>query len=127
MAGANGTLGIGRVARAAPDGYTLAFSVSFATHVVNGAIYALPYDVVGDFTPVALVADNPQLILAKKAMPARDLKDLIAWLKANPDKASLGKPARAARRMWPVSCFRSRPAPASNSRTIAASRRPCRS
>ncbi len=89
--GANGTLGIGRVARAKPDGYTLAFSASFATHVVNGAIYALPYDVVGDFTPVALVADNPQLILAKKAMPARDLKELIGWLKANPDKASLGQ------------------------------------
>jgi tripartite-type tricarboxylate transporter receptor subunit TctC len=91
VAGANGTLGIGRVARAKPDGYTLAFSASFATHVVNGAIYALPYDVVGDFAPVALVADNPQLILAKKTMPARDLKELIAWLKANPDKASLGQ------------------------------------
>ena len=91
VAGANGALGVGRVARAAPDGYTLAFSASFATHVVNAAIYALPYDVVGDFAPVALVADNPQLILAKKAMPASDLKELIAWLKANPDKASLGQ------------------------------------
>ena len=88
--GANGTLGTGRVARAKPDGYTLAFSASFSTHVVNGAIYALPYDVVNDFEPVALVADDPQVILAKKAMPANDLKELIAWLKANPDKASLG-------------------------------------
>ena len=91
VTGANGTLGTGRVARAKPDGYTLAFSVSFSTHVVNGAIYALPYDVINDFEPVALVADNPQLILAKKAMPANDLKELIAWLKANPDKASLGQ------------------------------------
>ncbi len=90
VTGANGNLGTGRVARAKPDGYTLAFSVSFSTHVVNGAIYALPYDVINDFEPVALVADAPQVILAKKAMPANDLKELIAWLKANPDKASLG-------------------------------------
>jgi tripartite-type tricarboxylate transporter receptor subunit TctC len=89
--GANGTLGTGRVARAKPDGYTLACSVSFSTHVMNGAIYALPYDVVTDFAPVALVADNPQLILAKKAIPANDLKELIGWLKANPNKASLGQ------------------------------------
>ena len=90
VTGANGNLGTGRVARAKPDGYTLAFSVSFSTHVVNGAIYALPYDVINDFEPVALVAYAPQVILAKKAMPANDLKELIAWLKANPDKASLG-------------------------------------
>ena len=90
VTGANGNLGTGRVARAKPDGYTLAFSVSFSTHVVNGAIYALPYDVINDFEPVALVADAPQVILAKKAMPANDLKELTAWLKANPDKASLG-------------------------------------
>ena len=91
VAGANGTLGVGRVARARPDGHTLAFSASSATHVVNGAIYTLPYDVVADFEPVALVVDNPQLILAKKAMPASDLRELIAWLSANPDKASLGQ------------------------------------
>jgi tripartite-type tricarboxylate transporter receptor subunit TctC len=91
VAGANGTLAAGRVARAKPDGYTLIFSVSFSTHVVNGAIYTLPYDVVADFAPVALVGDNPQLILTKKAVPADDLRGLIAWLKANPDKASLGQ------------------------------------
>jgi tripartite-type tricarboxylate transporter receptor subunit TctC len=88
--GANGTLGVGRVARAKPDGYTLEFSVSFSTHVVNGAIYALPYDVVNDFEPVALVADAPQIILAKNAVPANNLQELIAWLKANPDNASMG-------------------------------------
>jgi tripartite-type tricarboxylate transporter receptor subunit TctC len=88
--GAGGTLGTGRVARARPDGYTLEFSVSFSTHVLNGAIYALPYDVIADFAPIVLVADSPQLILAKKALPASDLKELIAWLKANPGKASLG-------------------------------------
>ena len=88
--GANGTLGTGRVARAKPDGYTLAFSVSSSTHVLNAAIYALPYDVINDFEPIALVADAPIWIIAKKAVPAKDLKELIAWLKANPDRASLG-------------------------------------
>ena len=91
VTGANGNLGIGRVARAKPDGYTLAFSVSSSTHVINGAIYALTYDVVNDFAPVALIADSPILILAKKAMPASDLKGLIVWLKANPNVASLGQ------------------------------------
>lgn len=89
VTGANGTLGVGRVARAAPNGYTLIFGFS-STHVLNGAIYALPYDVIDDFAPIALVADNPLLVLAKKAMPAKDLKELIAWLRANPDKASQG-------------------------------------
>jgi tripartite-type tricarboxylate transporter receptor subunit TctC len=88
--GANGTIGIGRVALAAPNGYTLALSVSSSTHVFNGAIYALPYDVINDFEPIALVADSPLLILAKKVMPATNLKELIAWLRANPDKASQG-------------------------------------
>jgi tripartite-type tricarboxylate transporter receptor subunit TctC len=89
--GGNGMIGMGRVARAKPDGYTLAFSVSFSTHVVHGAIHKLPYDVVNDFEPVALVTDGPHVILAKKAMPANDLSGLIGWLRANPDKASLGQ------------------------------------
>ena len=88
--GASGALGIGRVVRAKPDGYTLAFSLSSSTHVVNGAIFALSYDVINDFAPIALIADSPQLIVAKKTMPANDLKELIVWLRANPDKASLG-------------------------------------
>jgi len=88
--GASGTIGTGRVARAKPDGYTLALSLSFSTHVLNAAIYTLPYDVVAGFAPVALIAHTPQLILARKSMPADDLVGLIAWLKANPDKASLG-------------------------------------
>src|SRR5262245_34545382 len=65
--GAGGSIGLGRVARAAPNGYTLAFSVSSSTHVFNAAIYALPYDVINDFEPIALVAkERGQLILAKK-------------------------------------------------------------
>jgi len=91
VAGANGTLGIGRVARATSDGYTVTFSVSSSTHVVNAAIYALPYDVINDFDPVALAANTTgTLILGKKSMPANNLKELIAWLIANPDKISFG-------------------------------------
>jgi tripartite-type tricarboxylate transporter receptor subunit TctC len=89
VAGAAGSIGTGRVARAVPDGYTLSFG-QWGTHVVNGALYALPYDVLNDFEPVALVSSNPWLIVAKKTMPADDLKGLIAWLKANPNKASQG-------------------------------------
>jgi tripartite-type tricarboxylate transporter receptor subunit TctC len=89
VTGAGGTIGVGRVARAVPDGYTL--SIGFlGTHVLNGAIYALQYDVLKDFEPVALLASNPQLIVAKNATPAKSLTELIAWLKANPGRASQG-------------------------------------
>jgi tripartite-type tricarboxylate transporter receptor subunit TctC len=89
VTGAAGSVGVGRVARAAADGYTLAIGV-WGTHVLNGAIYALRYDVVNDFEPISLLASNPFVIVAKKAMPAKDLMELIAWLKANPDKAAAG-------------------------------------
>jgi tripartite-type tricarboxylate transporter receptor subunit TctC len=89
VTGAAGNIGVGRVARAAGDGYTLGIG-AWSTHVVNGAIYALPYDLLKDFVPIALIATNPNLILAKTAVPANDLRELVAWLKANPDKATLG-------------------------------------
>lgn len=89
VTGAAGTIGAGRVARAGPDGYTLCVGF-LGTHVLNGAVYALQYDVVKDFEPVALLASNPQLIVAKKTTPAKDLKELIEWLKANPGKATQG-------------------------------------
>jgi tripartite-type tricarboxylate transporter receptor subunit TctC len=89
VGGAGGSIGVGRVARAAPDGYTIEMG-QWDTHVANGAIYTLTYDVVKDFEPIALVSSNPFLILAKNAVPANDLQGLIAWLKANPDKASQG-------------------------------------
>jgi tripartite-type tricarboxylate transporter receptor subunit TctC len=89
VGGANGSVGTGRVARTAPDGYTLVLGI-WNTHVGNAATYALQYDVVKDFAPIALLADAPLLLVAKKAIPANDLKELIAWLKANPDKASMG-------------------------------------
>jgi tripartite-type tricarboxylate transporter receptor subunit TctC len=88
VSGANGSIGVGRLARAAGDGHTIGIG-TWATHVVNGAIYALPYDV-RDFEPIALLATSPPVILGKLAMPANDLRELIAWLKANPDTATLG-------------------------------------
>jgi tripartite-type tricarboxylate transporter receptor subunit TctC len=89
VTGAAGTLGVGRVRRATADGYTLVLG-NWGTHVLNGAVYVLPYHVLNDFEPVAPIVTQPYLIAAKKAAPARDLKELIAWLKANPDRASAG-------------------------------------
>jgi tripartite-type tricarboxylate transporter receptor subunit TctC len=89
VTGAGGTIGVGRVARALPDGYTIALGI-WSTHVVNAGIYTLQYDVVKDFEPIALLANTPTLILAKNAVPANNLTGLIAWLKANPGKALHG-------------------------------------
>jgi tripartite-type tricarboxylate transporter receptor subunit TctC len=89
VTGANGTIGVGRVARAAPDGYVISMG-DWGTYVANAAIYALAYDVVKDFEPISVIRTTPYLIIAKTAVPADDLKGLIAWLKANPDKASAG-------------------------------------
>jgi tripartite-type tricarboxylate transporter receptor subunit TctC len=89
VGGAGGSIGVGRVARAAPDGYTVSLS-HMQTHVLNGAVLNLPYDVVKDFDSVALIADTPQAIIARKTFPADDLKGMIAWLKANPDKGTSG-------------------------------------
>jgi tripartite-type tricarboxylate transporter receptor subunit TctC len=87
--GANGSIGVGRVARAPADGYTISIG-HWSTHVINGASYALPYDVFNDFEPISLIATNPQLIVSKNAIPAGNLQEFIAWLKANPDKALAG-------------------------------------
>ena len=87
--GAAGSIGVGRVARAAPDGYTIGIG-QWDTHVLNGAIHRLSYDLLKDFEPIGLLPSNPQLIVARKSMPADDLQALIAWLRANPDKASQG-------------------------------------
>jgi tripartite-type tricarboxylate transporter receptor subunit TctC len=87
--GAAGSLGVGRVVRAAADGYTLSIG-HWSTHVVNGAIYPLNYDLLKDLDPVALLPANPQLIVARNTIPAKDLKELVAWVKANQDKMSAG-------------------------------------
>jgi tripartite-type tricarboxylate transporter receptor subunit TctC len=89
VSGANGSLGVGRVARAAPDGYTVILG-NWPTNVVNGAIMTLPYDLQKDLEPVALLSANPYVVLARKDLPANSLPELIAWLKANPDKATQG-------------------------------------
>jgi tripartite-type tricarboxylate transporter receptor subunit TctC len=89
VTGAGGTIGVGRIARAAPDGYTIGIG-QWGTNMANGAIYPLQYDLIKDFEPIGLIASQPFLIVARKTMPAKDLKELIAWLKANTDKVSQG-------------------------------------
>jgi tripartite-type tricarboxylate transporter receptor subunit TctC len=84
IGGAGGSIGVGRVARAAPDGYTIDIG-QWDTHV-GSIIYKLDYDLEKDFEPIALVSNNPQLIVAKKDLPADNLKDLVIWMKANPGK-----------------------------------------
>src|SRR5205809_5447562 len=81
VGGAGGSIAVGRVARAAPDGYTVAIG-QWDTHVGNGPIYSLQYDLQKDFEPIVLISTNPQLIVGRKTLPVNDLKELIAWLKA---------------------------------------------
>jgi tripartite-type tricarboxylate transporter receptor subunit TctC len=89
IGGAAGSLGTEKVALATPDGYTIGLANS-VTHVLNGAIYSLKYDVVKDFEPVALLVNEPAVIVAKPSLPANNLRELIAWLKANPNNAFAG-------------------------------------
>ena len=89
VAGAGGTIGVARAARASPDGYTAVIG-NWGSFVVSAAVYSLSYDVLRDFEPVALLATEPTVIVARKTLPANDLRELIAWLKNNPDKASVG-------------------------------------
>jgi tripartite-type tricarboxylate transporter receptor subunit TctC len=88
--GAGGTIGVGRAARAAPDGYTISLGQN-GSHVITGATYSnLPYDLLKDFEPLTLLCIAPFVIVAKKTVPANDLKGFIAWLQANSDKVSVG-------------------------------------
>ncbi len=89
VTGAGGSIGVGRVARAAPDGYTLSIG-HWGTHVVNGAYYKLPFDLLTDLEPVAMIATNPQVVVSKVAVPATTLKELIPWIKANQGKIQFG-------------------------------------
>jgi tripartite-type tricarboxylate transporter receptor subunit TctC len=91
VTGASGSIGVARVVRSAGDGYTLSEG-SKSSHVLNGALYKLPYDLLNDLVPIARLATEPVLIVTRKDMPAKDLKGLIAWLRANPGKASQGTP-----------------------------------
>jgi tripartite-type tricarboxylate transporter receptor subunit TctC len=89
VSGAGGSIGVARVARATPDGYTLSVG-NLSSHVMNGAVYALPYDLIADFAPVSLLSFQPMLIVARKSLPADDLRGLVAWLKANAGNATMG-------------------------------------
>jgi tripartite-type tricarboxylate transporter receptor subunit TctC len=94
VAGSAGSIGTGRLATAAADGYTMGIGY-WGTHVANGALYTLPYDVVNDFEPISLLVQSPLLVVAKKTMPAIDLKELLGWLKANSNKVSSAVPGSA--------------------------------
>ena len=85
VSGAGGSIGVGRVARAAPNGYTIGIG-DVGTQVLNGAVYPLTYDVMTDFEPVALLVASPLLVLSRASLPAKTLNELVAWLKANQDK-----------------------------------------
>src|SRR6478752_10824928 len=89
VTGAGGTLGVGRTVRSPPDGYTIGFG-HLGTNVVSGAIYNLGFDLVTDLEPVVLLPSNPMIIVSKNAVPAKSLKELLAWLKARPAPATAG-------------------------------------
>ena len=87
--GAGGSIGTGKVVRSAPDGYVVSIG-HWGTHVVNGAYYSLPFNLLTDLEPVAMIASNPSIIISKTAVPAKHLKELIAWISANRDKVLMG-------------------------------------
>ena len=89
VTGAGGSLGVGRVVRAAPDGYTVSIG-HLGTHVANGAIYKLGYDLVNDLAPIVLLPSNPMVIVSTNSVPAKTLPELLAWLKAKPTPPTAG-------------------------------------
>ncbi|VIO74942.1 hypothetical protein CI1B_56750 [Bradyrhizobium ivorense] len=89
VTGAGGSIGVGRAVRSAPDGYTVSFG-HLGTHVANGAIYKLGYDLVADLEPVVLLPSNPMIIVSKNAVPAKSLKELLDWLKSRPQPPTAG-------------------------------------
>ena len=89
VGGAGGTIGVARVARGTPDGYTINFG-NVASHVFSSIVYKLPFDVLKDLQPVAMLTISPLWIIARNGLPAKDVKELVGWLKANPDKATWG-------------------------------------
>jgi tripartite-type tricarboxylate transporter receptor subunit TctC len=89
VTGAGGSIGVGRAVRSPPDGYTISFG-HLGTHVANGAIYKLGYDLVADLEPVVLLPSNPMIVVSKNAVPAKSLKELLEWLKSRPSPATAG-------------------------------------
>ena len=95
VAGAGGTIGVGRLARSAPDGYTI--DIGQWDNHVGAIIFPITFDPLKDLTPIGLMTLNPQVVLARKDLPADDLKGLVAWMKANPGKATLVEQTAAAK------------------------------
>jgi tripartite-type tricarboxylate transporter receptor subunit TctC len=89
VTGAGGSIGVGRAVRSPPDGYTLSFG-HLGTHVANGAVYKLGYDLVADLEPVVLLPSNPMVVVSKNAVPAKSLDELLAWLRSRPTPAAAG-------------------------------------
>src|SRR5205823_11967239 len=89
VTGAGGSIGVGRALRSPADGYTISFG-HLGTHVANGAIYKLGYDLVADLDPVVLLPSNPMIIVSKNAVPAKTLKEFLDWLRARPQPAAAG-------------------------------------
>lgn len=89
VTGAGGSIGVGRALRSPADGYTISFG-HLGTHVANGAIYKLGYDLVADLEPVVLLPSNPMVLVSKNAVPAKSLKELMEWLKTRPEPATAG-------------------------------------
>jgi tripartite-type tricarboxylate transporter receptor subunit TctC len=119
VTGASGTIGITRVARAAPDGYTIVLGNWPSFVVASATLSNLSYDVFKDFEPIALLPNNPYVIVTKKDVPAKDLKELIAWLKANGDKCRPAPAVTAQASMSAGFISRSLPGRASSSCPIA--------
>src|SRR5262245_29520034 len=107
VAGGSGSAGVEKLARAAPDGYTI--DIGQWDNHIDGIIYQIAHDLEQDFEPIDLISLKPQLLLARKTLESYDLKGLIAWMKANP--ARQNSPGRAQRPKWRVSCYRERLAP----------------
>jgi tripartite-type tricarboxylate transporter receptor subunit TctC len=125
VAGAAGSIGVGRAVRSPADGYTLSIGTS-TTHMLTGGLYTLPFDLLKDLEPVILIGSEPLLVAGKKSLPASDLRELIAYLRALPTRPRWASPVLARQVISPGSHFKRRPEPGFNSCPIAAMRRPCR-
>ena len=125
VTGAAGTIGVTRAVRAAPDGYSVSIG-HWSTHVINGALYPLTFDLLTDLEPISLLTSYPMVLLANNSVPAKDLHELIAWLKANQDKVSVAPSGSAAPPTWRACISRTLPASSSSSCPIGAAARRCR-